>query len=86
MTNLVEQWAPDPEWQWAPDPEWQVIRMPQKCRYNSSGGKCPNAAVAAYPRVRSGKAYQPGWYFCADHLYGRRIRDGVVERLVMVCA
>ena len=57
---------------------WVVLgaRDGRKCRRLG----CPNPAVAALQRrhklARSGFAW---WAYCGEHLYGRRIRNGIVE-------
>ena len=69
------------EYEWFPDPRWFVVHEEHICR--SRG--CGRPAVAMFYRERftrrpSGiERYR--WYCCdrADHMYGRRIRDGRVE-------
>ena len=77
MTNLTKQWVPDRDWRVLPLGE---IRW--KCRGKRG---CPNRPVASLWR-KYGYPLASGqwWNYCGDHLYGRRIRDGVVEREVFV--
>ena len=67
-------------WVWKPDPEWRVLPptlRPPLCRRSGPGHVfCENEAVAEFQRQRSGRG--EWWGYCADHLYGRRIEDGVV--------
>lgn len=55
-----------------------------------SQGKCHEPAAASFNRTvhrrSSGTTYSRRWYCCADreHIYGRRIVDGVVEFPYMV--
>lgn len=47
----------------------------RKCRRPRCGGK----PVMAFLRPRYGSARRYWWLYCADHLYGRRIENGVVQ-------
>jgi len=58
--------------------EWKVGGDHRRCRRKG----CQAPAVAALRRKHGGSF--AWWYYCAAHLYGRRIVNGVVkcERLV----
>jgi hypothetical protein len=69
--------------EWVLAPNWKIGGEGRKCRML----RCPNAAVAAMQRKRQTKfagLVLNWWHYCEDHLYGRKIEDGVVkeERLV----
>lgn len=66
--------------EWARDDDWKIADLERKCRMKG----CQHQAVAALRRAhRSRYLNQPlgfhWWYYCADHLYGRKIEDGVVK-------
>jgi hypothetical protein len=75
VTAEIERvWRPDEDW--TTDPE---IVAGRRCRMI----RCANPAVAAlrrsYHHPTTGENVGQWWTYCADHLYGRRVRDGVVE-------
>lgn len=77
LPNLTKQWVPDRDWRVLPD--WET-------RWKCRGARgCPNRPVASlwrkYAHSRTSGLW---WNYCGDHLYGRRIRDGVVEHEVFV--
>ena len=60
--------------EWVPDPRWKVTLAGGECSFP----RCEGEAVAVFLR-----RYAVGlrrYRYCADHLYGRRIIDGVVCR------
>lgn len=65
-----------------PDDRWRVLpeSAPEYLCRRMSGGPdytyCQNRAVAQIERGRRGRWHW--WAYCADHLYGRWIEDGVV--------
>ena len=64
--------------EWQPDNDWRIGGRGRLCSLKS----CVRPAVAALKRNWK---FGFRWYhYCADHLYGRKIEDGVVyfERLV----
>ena len=65
-------------WEWVPALSWQTLPPgdPRGCRWNAGPGhrQCGKAPVAVLLR---GTSRRP-WVYCAEHLYGRRIVDGVV--------
>jgi hypothetical protein len=76
-------------YEWVPEGvDWKVGGDGCKCRRL----RCPNRAVAALLRNQRNPSRLPGapmyirvwWHYCADHLYGRKIENGVVlsQRLV----
>jgi len=84
--DFERRWSPDPLW--TTDPE---IVENTVCRYGAGNdrGACGRPAVAAMNRKRwtESGGYVPQWWtYCDEHMYGRRIRGGVVEaqRLVPV--
>lgn len=59
--------------EWQIDLNWEVGGHGMRCRKTS----CDKRASASLLRKHGlGSRW---WYYCADHLYGRRIRDGIVE-------
>jgi hypothetical protein len=66
---------------WVPDPEWRTPSEYERCRQPV----CPNPPVADLKRRRyyRGGMRPVWWAYCAEHLYGRRIVDGVVEQQVV---
>ena len=60
---------------WVKDTSWRKLDEPKQCR--SIGGHpkthCPNKAN--FGLLRSNGI----WAYCEEHMYGRRIRDGIVE-------
>ena len=67
---------------WVPDEEWMALSSETTVRCRMTEGKthirCPNTAVAQF---RRGYRLISWWAYCADHLYGRRFNNGVVESL-----
>lgn len=67
-------------WEWVPDADlvWSVgSRSAGRCRYKvGPDGACAREAVASMNRGRLG--HDSWWDYCEEHLYGRRIVDGVV--------
>lgn len=70
---------------WQPDRDWRVLPegTTKKCRMLEHRKRCPEVAVAELNRgirrhVRGGRA-DSWWAYCSKHLYGRRIKDGLVE-------
>ena len=68
--------------EWQADPKWRLVSSRAQCRRMGDRKMvCPNTAVAELDRGVS----RPRWYtYCAEHLYGRRIHEGVVEYQVLV--
>ena len=60
---------------WVKDTRWQKLDEPKRCRRIGGSPKthCPN--MANYGLRRSNGV----WAYCEEHMYGRRIRDGIVE-------
>lgn len=56
---------------WIKDTHWELLppEIRRKCRMKG----CLNHAVAALRRSNG------WWNYCPEHLYGRRINNGVVE-------
>lgn len=69
---------PGYHWEWVPDEGWQIGGDDRKCRML----RCMNAAAAGFWR-RSVKGPQL-WRYCADHMYGRKIENGVVVHRILV--
>ncbi len=77
--------------EWVPDPRWRLVTVEKACRHmdGKSHHKCPNPAVAELNRGRYNNRDRRRddwwWPYCAEHLYGHRIIDGVVcfHRLVV---
>lgn len=65
-------------YEWVRDPDWKLGGDGRKCRMK----RCANEAVAGFQRGRWTKNHGRilvWWHYCADHLYGRKIEDGVVK-------
>ena len=64
---------------WVEDRSWHLGGDGRTCRMIH----CPNEAVAWVYRRRNNYVYggwsQTRWYYCANHLYGRRIVDDQIE-------
>ena len=60
---------------WEPDPAWTIGGNGKKCRQP----RCGKDAVATLMRAHGFGSEGRPWAYCGDHLYGRRIRNGVVE-------
>lgn len=60
---------------WVRDPVWVKLDSPKRCRCVDGSPKrhCPNMAWYGFPRSNG------IWAYCTDHMYGRRVRDGIVE-------
>lgn len=69
-------------YEWKQDPGWKYDPGQRLCRQV----KCLSEAVAALNRgIRTSTGRNDSWwYYCADHLYGRRIMDGKVMARYMV--
>lgn len=69
-----------------PSANWEALIdiEPMGCRYTVGPGHvtCREPSVARLNRGARGARPQ-WWHYCADHLYGKRIRDGVVEHQVL---
>ncbi|KKM88902.1 hypothetical protein LCGC14_1254090 [marine sediment metagenome] len=60
---------------WVKDTRWRRLPEPKRCRFIGGTPKthCPNTAEFGIKRSNG------IWAYCLDHMYGRRIRDGLVE-------
>lgn len=69
-----------------PTASWEVLIdiEPMGCRYTTGPGRatCRKPSVARLNRGARGARPQ-WWHYCGDHLFGRRIRDGVLEHQVL---
>lgn len=81
---------PPPDWS-SPGHEWRVVPegrdwttdpaiiADRRCRFGSRWrGYCRRPAVAALDRARPTLGRHLWYGYCADHVYGRWIEDGVV--------
>lgn len=61
---------------WEPDPDWMTLspESEAKCR-RRVGGQHAYCRARAVAQLKRGAIW---WVYCADHLYGREIHDGVV--------
>lgn len=71
------------EWVAVPDTGWRLA-LPEeaaerKCRRNPRH-PCPGTPVAALDRPRwwRGERVTSWWFYCAEHMFGRWIEDGVI--------
>lgn len=60
---------------WVPDTTFIVDNSGEKCRDR----KCAKKPVARFRRGVVGRQGSGWWWCCEDHLYGRRLNNGVVE-------
>lgn len=70
-------------WEWLPeDDSWRIGGNGRKCRMMG----CRKQAVAMLRRKSSRNVEGIWWPYCTDHLYGRKIENGVIlsERLVKI--
>lgn len=78
----------EPGYEWVAEPEsttgiltWHVLppeEASRRCRHGSPrNGYCTNAADAELDRGKPSTG-ERWWAYCADHMYGRWIEDGVV--------
>jgi len=60
---------------WVKDTYWRKLDTPKRCRDISGHPRthCPN--TAEFGLLRSNGI----WAYCEEHMYGRRIRGGLVE-------
>ncbi|MGH9505267.1 MAG: hypothetical protein ACRD20_20630 [Terriglobales bacterium] len=69
-------------WEWIADDSWMLDESGDKC----SMPRCNNTAVAGFFRKRERRSGRVlAWYrYCVNHLYGRKIEEGIVkfQRLV----
>lgn len=65
---------------WLPEDSthWRIADYPGPCRYLENGKGCKQPSVAQIKRDKT------WWHYCANHLYGRRIRNGAIEFLGLV--
>ena len=74
MSSEPEQWV------WVEDRAWvalsPAVQLLEAWRCCRGAKSCPGRVVARLER--SGHKRRAWWFYCADHLYGRRIEDGRV--------
>ena len=65
----------EPTMVWVRDTYWRKLTKPKRCRQIGGHPKthCPNMADFGFLRGNG------VWAYCPEHMYGRRIRDGIVE-------
>jgi hypothetical protein len=63
---------------WVPDRNWVVLPEPRQCRHleGHPAERCPN--IAHYGLMRKGAYSVYPWPYCEEHMYGRKVIDGVV--------
>lgn len=75
----------DPEYVWLPTEEltfelaWEPLapsQLRRRCRYTEHGERCPKPSVARLKHASTGPEDSRWWYYCQQHLFGRRIRYG----------
>lgn len=64
-------------YEWVADTSWQLLLEDEnrRCRMKN----CEAQAVAMLRRERRSKSGFAWWAYCGQHLYGRKIEDGVVK-------
>lgn len=74
---------------WEVDTGWRLPAPGRTCGYHGGGGAststcgAPAVALMRRKRFRLGNGEYDAWHaYCADHLYGRRVVDGKVWRIV----
>lgn len=63
------------DWVWVRDTQWSKLGVPRRCRYIGGHPRTVCHNMASFALLRS-NGY---WAYCEEHMYGRRIRDGIVE-------
>lgn len=63
---------------WREDPLWKYEPGKHRCRATGCNGNAV-AALNRGIRTRSGEKRDSWWYYCPDHMYGRRIMHGKVK-------
>ncbi len=60
---------------WIPDEDWVELPSPKRCRSIDGTPRkhCPNWGNYALKRSNG------YWAYCPDHMYGRRIIEGIVH-------
>lgn len=69
------------EFVWAPEDSsrWELLPEPTLMHACRGTRSCLGWPVARLNRVRDESAKPIWWHYCAAHLYGRRIVDGVLQ-------
>ncbi len=64
---------------WVRDTGWERLTVPRKCRAMAGRGRrvCSKDAYFALKRSNG------PWAYCEEHMYGRRIHNGIVEVAVV---
>lgn len=60
---------------WVKDTYWRKLDAPKRCRRIDGFPRTHCLNMADYGLLRSNGI----WAYCEEHMYGRRIRDGIVE-------
>jgi len=72
---------PGHHWEWVPDEGWRIGGDGRTCRMP----RCQKLAVVKMKRRWRGKGMGHQWWaYCADHMYGRKIENGVVVHRILV--
>lgn len=61
---------------------WVLLNKPDPSRLCRGDVGCENNPVAKLNRSRR-PGVEQWWFYCADHLYGRRIHNGVLETRIV---
>lgn len=87
MSDVDTLYYPPPagcHWEWKPEAEdWRIDEGRPCRRMMADHVICRQPSVAALNRS-AWKGGSNWWAYCADHLYGRKIEDGVVLHRVAV--
>jgi hypothetical protein len=75
-------------WEWVPEtlPAWEVLAEPDQEHLCRGTNNCPGRPVARINRSRNPDSPARWFLYCEDHLYGRRIVDGVLQVRRVVAA
>jgi hypothetical protein len=73
-------------YEWVDDEGSRVATPEEHAERKCRRTRCSGAPVMAFQRPRwvGGSVTRYWWLYCADHMYGRRIENGVVQHRRMV--
>jgi len=94
MSNASDQLPEGYHYEWIPQhslpngSRWQLLPEPNRfygCRHTTGPGKaqCREPSIARLNR-RTYNGKDRWWHYCEQHLYGQRIRDGILETRVLL--
>lgn len=77
MKLAEEDEAPEGyRYEWIADNDWQLVSEQRKCSMRRCTATADALLRRQHKRFPSGFAW---WAYCREHLYGRKVEDGVVK-------